>query len=99
MNDVHECDIKERLYPPVELLPDGWERVDEGYYHKVIEDHPSAPMPVCQWELTYNGYRITIESGITAESYHTVEKDPFNRFWTGVKLAHMPRVFIDSEIL
>jgi len=99
MTEIHDLGIEERYTPPVELLPDGWEKVDDGYYHKLNHERSIGGRPVCEWELTYNGYRITIESGITAESHHTVEKDPFDRLWTGVKFAQMPRQFIDSDML
>lgn len=100
MNDVTDLGIEERYTPPVELLPDGWEKVGEGLYHVLKQDPDKLNgQPYCQWELVYQGYKIKIESGITAESYYTVEKDPFDRLWTGVKMAHMPRQFIDSEIL
>jgi hypothetical protein len=99
MNNVTDLEIEERYTPPVELLPDGWEEVDEGYYHKLNYERDIAGTPLCVWELHYNGYRITIESGITGEKHSVVEKDSFDRLWTGVKMAHMPRQFIDSDML
>jgi hypothetical protein len=99
MTKIQDLGIDERYTPTVEMLPDGWEKVDEGYYHKLNYERDIGGTPLCEWELHYQGYRIKIESGVTAESYHTVEKDPFDRLWTGVKMAHLPRQFVDSDVL
>lgn len=100
MTGVRDLGIEERYTPTVEMLPDGWRHADEGVYNKIEQDDDILNgRPYCVWELTYNGYRITIESGITGESYRTVEKDPLDRLWAGVRMAHLPRQYIESDML
>jgi len=96
MNEITETAT--HIHPPIKLLPDGWDRVHNGYYHKK-RNYLIDELPVYEWKLVYNGYRVSLRSGITNESYHTVEKDSYDLFWTGVKLAHMPQYYIDSEVL